>query len=177
MKSEDRYKITGARKAFLISRFAAFETNAGKLAEQLGDKGVAAEFDFEPVSIRQQSVYFFLHAAKNQGVLLAAREKYLSDLQSIKIFHPAVRLCRLEREWQDLESGRTSMTGKEIRELRLKILSEAHKQSGEEIDKLVKALERSGNHSTVFNFTVAYGKLSDDDKQSIRRDLAESWRW
>ncbi len=173
-------KLNDQHKVFLIKRYAGFDTDSIVLAAELADSDVAERHGFKPLVITDRGVRKFFAAKPNHSALTAARQAYLTELQDIPIFNSAYRMRKLQREFSSLEDAVGTprnksgyMTGGEIRLLRLKILSEAHKQSGEDVAKIAAGLAASGgnNATTIYNF----GGLPDGDKQLIRDNVAAGY--
>ena len=172
-------KIFDAHQLFILQQVAAFIDGPTTIRDRLEDVEFADRFGFSAVKITKQRAAQIINRL-DPDEIKAERERYLADFDDLPLAHEKVRCEELVKIYRELDNPPKGsiyalMNVDKLVALKLRTLAQLKDEIGEDVDKLAKALAASGGSSATLHIDL--GSLPDDDKQTIRANIAAGYRF
>ena len=161
-------KLTAERRLFILRQVAAFETSPSVIQRRLADPEYLRPHGLKPIAISHQRVSIAMNKLDKQDIT-DERVRYLADFSDTPLFYSVNRVRELERMYKTLHDDTDEKPKQAIR-LKMKILEQIRAETGEDIDMIAKAIEKSGSVTNQVYYD--FSKVTDDERDAQRRSIA-----
>lgn len=164
-------KLTKAHKLYLLQEVAQFNTSPAILRKNLQDIKICEKYDFKPVVVCYSRMHLVVNSFTSQEVA-EKRAKYLSNFDKIPLAFKKNRLMELQKMYESLCINHADY-GKGHMRMKLDLLNQMAKETDENFDKLIEAINNTNNNTgDVVTYNVTYNNFTTDQQKTINDNLA-----
>ena len=163
-------KLTKAHKLYLLQEVAQFNTSPAILRKNLQDIEICEKYDFKPVDVCYSRMHLVVNSFTEQEVALK-RAKYLTNFDKIPLAFKKNRLMELQKMYESLCINSANY-GKGVMRMKLDLLNQMAKETNEDFDKLIDAINNNNNTGDVVTYNVTYNNYTTEQQKTINDNLA-----
>ncbi len=167
-------KVSKAHKLFMLQEIAEFNDSPKAIRDLLADPEVAERHQFRPLTDISYSRIYKIVTGFDKQLVAKKRAEYLVNFNDVPLAFKKCRLKELQKLYDDLSKNAMSY-GKGVLRKKIDILSLMARETNEDFDKLIDAINLANNHSGDVVTNVIINNFTAEQQKTINRNLESAF--